>query len=442
MPRATFVIFAGADQWRLGAASSEGAKIMDLSVSPDSSPEQIAALVAGALKAAGYDGQAVTLAIPSSWCFAASIDVGDLPRHDRKAMLFRLEEKLPLSAESLVADFIFHRPGQALGIGAKIHAIAPLIDALEAHAVAVQSIVPTAMLVAQGLHTDDSSRLLLFSEGPEQINLVALEGDGPVSWATAPAGAEDLRLQLELIRASLSSSPALEVVEVDARLISALDQPPKQHEGKVLTIAMEVASEVLQGRLHPWIDLRRGPLAIHDKLRLVRKPLNMALATSIALLLALATIVLVRGQRYSQIEQSSQRQLVEAFREQFPGWEVPANVRVIIQSEHRKAALASGAAQPAHPSRSALQTLLDIMTRLPREGRYSITQLSFAESSFELQGQARTNEQLDELAAAARAAGMEVQPPEARRNPEGFWNFTLRGSLPIKPDGRVAKGGS
>jgi hypothetical protein len=39
---------------------------------------------------------------------------------------------------------------------------------------------------------------------------------------------------------------------------------------------------------------------------------------------------------------------------------------------------------------------------------------------------------VDVLAAAARRPGIELPPPEAHRDSEGFWSFTLRGSLKDK----------
>lgn len=442
MAQSTFVIFAGAEQSSIGIDSGAGPKSIKLEVAKDASPAQIAATVSQSLKSASYRGQGVMLALPSSWCFAASISIGDLPRNDRKAMLYRFEEKLPLAAENVVADFCFHDGGAALGVCAKLAIIAPMIEKLEAEQIAVQSIVPAALLVAQGIAKEKSSCILLFPDESEQINLISLEDDAPRHWATVPAAGSDLEMQLQLVSSSLPTPPALKAIGLDAALVRELGQPVKERNENLLSLAMSAASGILSGRLRPWIELRRGALAIADPLRLVRRPLNAALAAGVALLLALSVTFLVRAHRYAVIEQETRRQLIEAFQERFPGWEVPANVRVIVESEHRKAALAAGAARPTQAPRSALQTMLDIMTRLPKEGRYSITQLSFAESSFELQGQARTNEQLDELVSAARAAGMEVQPPEARKKTEGYWNFTLRGTLPAKPDGQMAKGGA
>src|SRR5947209_18703807 len=59
------------------------------------------------LRSAGYAGQGVVLGVPSGACLCAPILSDDLPSKDRRrAMLYRLEEKIPLPAEEVVADFI------------------------------------------------------------------------------------------------------------------------------------------------------------------------------------------------------------------------------------------------------------------------------------------------------------------------------------------------
>jgi hypothetical protein len=71
--------------------------------------------------------------------------------------------------------------------------------------------------------------------------------------------------------------------------------------------------------------------------------------------------------------------------------------------------------------------------------------MSFEETSFDLEGQVTSYEQLDGIAAAARKAGMDVAAPESRKNAEGLWEFTLHGAVPAGRGaggaGEVAKGG-
>src|SRR5687768_8458701 len=117
MAARTFILFAGHDgRWRLAIDTSWA----DVPAEPGAPVEHVAELAADAMRRAGYRGAPVLLAIPSAWCFAASISNADLPRRrDRGARLFRLEEKLPLAAEEVVADFI-DAGDRSLGVCARI----------------------------------------------------------------------------------------------------------------------------------------------------------------------------------------------------------------------------------------------------------------------------------------------------------------------------------
>jgi hypothetical protein len=445
MSQNTFVLFAGAKSWRVAARASGETRFLDVDFSAQASLDQVAYAVSQTLQNISYDGQPVLLAIPSAWCFSASIAISDLPRHDRKPMLYRLEEKLPLSAEGVVADFITHGD-EALGVCAKLSVLAPLIEALESKHIPVQSVSPARLLTAQSAQSSKRDARVLLCGHNGQVDLFAFEGASPVGWAVAGADARDIGRQLPLLCMALPAVPNLEAIDLDPALISSLKESLSQtidvHPGPADSLAVDAAAEVVSGRRRPWIELRRGPLGIHDPLRLHRRPLNAALAAVFVLLLCVSAALLYRAHRYGTVASSAGRQMVEAFRAQFPGWEVPANVRVIVESEHRKAAVAASGAAPIGPTRSALQTLDAILGRMPTEGRFTIDRMSFGDTSFEMEGQVRSNEQLDGIAEAARLAGMEVEPPEARKNAEGFWSFVIRGAAPSseKPAAEVAKG--
>src|SRR5579859_6002100 len=102
MPADAFIFFASDTNWRICAVVGGAPKYVDVSLAPDATAQQRAEKVSTALQSFGYTGDAAILAVPSSWCYAASISTDDLPRNDRKAMIYRLEEKLPLAAESLI----------------------------------------------------------------------------------------------------------------------------------------------------------------------------------------------------------------------------------------------------------------------------------------------------------------------------------------------------
>src|SRR5690606_25478069 len=70
-------------------------------------PDAAADAAAARLLERGYGGDGVVLAIPSAWALAAPVSAEGLPKKgQRQAILYRLEEKLPVSAEEVVADHL------------------------------------------------------------------------------------------------------------------------------------------------------------------------------------------------------------------------------------------------------------------------------------------------------------------------------------------------
>src|SRR4051812_46687104 len=133
-------------------------KLTDVAVAAGAEPGAIAGAVAAALKAQGYRGEGVLLAIESSMCLCAPVRTEGLPtKHRRRAMTYRLEEKLPIAAEDVVADFIEGGPAadaEALGTCVRRTALAPMVEALEESGVAVAAICPASLLALQHLMRD------------------------------------------------------------------------------------------------------------------------------------------------------------------------------------------------------------------------------------------------------------------------------------------------
>ena len=127
-----FILFVSDDDaspWRLAPVFGDAPAV---EVAP--SPAQVAL----SLRQAGYRGEGIVLALPSTWCVAATIDIANVPTRDYRSMTYRLEEHLPLAAESIVADFVV-RGGRALAVCAKIDVLRETIAGLEAEGIAVKT---------------------------------------------------------------------------------------------------------------------------------------------------------------------------------------------------------------------------------------------------------------------------------------------------------------
>lgn len=423
----TYIVFSDQARWRI--AASDGAPTpewIDVPVGFASPADEIAEQIAGALARSGYNGGTVMLAARWEWCMAASISTANLLRRDRNAMRFRLEEKLPLPAEEVVADFVA-AGDSALGVCVRLDEIKPFVDALESRGVAVQSVVPSALLSAQAICRPGAAHVLLTGDGGS-INVITVEHARPTAWSVAHANAADLRLHVEI---ALHRSGATEVhaCELGTALLSSL---PNVNVLKDTTAeaAARAGRLILLGHARPWIELRRDALAVRDRLRSLRGGLNAALTAAAILLLALAGVMWLRSARYERCTRDDERQLLDQFRAEFRGWAVPANVRAVIESEHAKlAAQQAGAAQQAS-AESALRTLVRVLGSLPQGSKAVLERMTFDDRGFALEGRIAAPGELDVMTSAIRSTGLRVSPPQSQRDSEGTWRFTLRGELP------------
>jgi hypothetical protein len=429
-----YVLFAADELWRV---ASRGA-VDEVRLDRQASAKEIAAGVAGVLRGRGYQGEGLLLALPGSWCLSAEISTADLPRQDRAAMAFRLEEKLPLAAEHFTADFMIEGD-RALGVCVPNERVRSLVEALEGAGVVVASVSPAVMLAAQELargtpESAASNRLFLCGEEGE-VNLVALRQGRPVAWALTGIDPAILTMQTDLVVNEIGEDAGLIASDLPDGVADALrsagytfSTPPQTLEKAVV----RVAGDIIQGGLAPWFELRRGAMAVEDPLRAVRRPLNAALLAGVVVCFVLALALVYRSVRYDHLADSYEKSLADEFQKEFPRMAVPINPQATLLSEKRKLMQAGSSALPAQAQESALRVLRDVLTRIPPASNLSMDHMTFNDTSLELNGKSRTNEDVDALVSAARAAGMEVPQPQMRKDAAGYWNFMVRGSKPGK----------
>ena len=158
-------------------------------ITPDGSPSKVEV------------GEAV-LALPSHWCFSARManekgTGASRGRAWRRGLIFDLEEKLPLAAEEMTADFLV-QGDQVLGVCVRTEQVAPVINALEQAGSAVSVVCPAAMLALQTLLDDTtchSAHAVLIAE-EDQLNLFVVTDAEPSGWHLLPAGAQDVAARL------------------------------------------------------------------------------------------------------------------------------------------------------------------------------------------------------------------------------------------------------
>ena len=126
------------------------------------------------------------IGIPATWCMAAGISTTGLRKQaKRQAMLYRLEEKLPVEAESLVVDFSCPDQERALGVAMLPDRLEVMLQELESAALSVECICPTTFIAAEGFEPAEEAALLLIGDNGH-LEILATRNRKPAMWRIVP----------------------------------------------------------------------------------------------------------------------------------------------------------------------------------------------------------------------------------------------------------------
>jgi len=423
----------------------------------DASADQQAGTVAKFLSSHGYRGQPVLVALPSGWCMAAAVSTEGVPADDRAALAFRLEEQLPVAAESFTADFVLPTSSDApaaLGVAVPNDRVTPIVAALESAGITVQSVTPAAMLALEaclarvrGLMALRETRapsigsdvdiaemptaIVALPDEGGRVSLFALTDDRPIAWVTSERAPDQLELNLNLLRLELPDGVPVLTCGLPAGAHAwpeGLELNPTVSPAELDGLVGTLAQEILSGRRVPRIEFRRGALATGDPLRLHRRAINVALVSAAAFFLIVAGFLFHRGTQYDRLATSYEAQLANEYKQAFGGQSVPPGVRRVVESELRKLTSAGATALPAEARQSALKLMRDVLSGVDAAAPVSFDRMSFSDTGFEAEGRCKSPEDLTGLITASKSAGLDVPPPQMRKAEGNAWTFVLKGA--------------
>ena len=155
--------------------------------------------------------------------------------------------------------------------------------------------------------------------------------------------------------------------------------------GDPLPLAARFAGELLAGRQRPWVDLRRGPLAIRDSLRLFASPSTPPSAPqrhSCSCRVASSSIAPPIRPGGRRLRAADGRGLQPAIsRLGHAAQRAGGGEQRAPQDRGPRAA-----GKPGTVGESAFQVLQDVLGSVPAKVRYRIEKLMFTETSFTLEG--------------------------------------------------------
>jgi len=433
----TSVIFVGDPTWQIGTISAGELSLIEVSIPPNDDPSQVVGHLLPILKEHGHPNQSVVLAVPSDACLCAAISTQGLPRKKlRQAMNYRLEEKLPVAAEEIVADFVSVN-GQALGVCIEPAKIAPIVEALEQAGVAVELVCPTAILALQGRrHSDETHECNTLIWGhKDHLELFTLADSKPKAWRLLAQSPDDLAIQLGMQIINHGAPLRIEAYNVGQPLLDRIaDESDIQivasNEESMLTAATRGADQILTGKTPGWINLRRDALGAKDPMRRFYKPLQAAVIAGLVFLACSSVAMLWRANRYEQIASQAEAQQRAIFEDLFPNQTLPISVKSRLASEQRRLRDLFGVTSQRPRQTSSLLALRDLLTQIPTAIRYRLLEIRLTDDRLYLDGQTRTHSDADAIVASLnKHRAFNIEPPRTETLAGKGIAFTIIGVI-------------
>jgi type II secretory pathway component PulL len=433
--KTAFVIFMEADAAVVATVRNEVVALEFIQSVAAKCDDSMAEQVAERMRQAGYSGEPVMLALPAQGCLCASISTDDLPRqHRRDAMLYRLEDQLPLAAEDIVSDFVPTHP-RSLAVCVQYKPIEDLVEYLQARGIEIQCICPTGILAGQYLGSLAPYGTAAGLWANEHALELLLETDGkPNEWYHLPVADSDLKRHL-LARFESQESPrkihCFKVqTEIQAEVMAAGAFELVIHSEGLYDCAALCASRILAMQQPALIELRRGALASADPYRRLRNPLLAAVMSLLLFALSCSAACFWRARGYREMNARIHSQQQMLFQEVLPTSDLPTSVRLRLASEERKLRGLSGASAQFPTSPSALNLLYETLRRLPTDMRFRILELRIAPERVYIEGQARSHSDVDAIASALGSGSIfDVEQPRTERLKEKGVSFILCAEL-------------
>ena len=442
MGRHRWILLQRATQWIVMLSDGEHATISETDIdSEDLNDADLAEAIAAQLTADGYDGSGVLVALDSEECLAVTANVDPSVRSSgRHAVMYELEQYLPLAAEAFTADYHEHSKG-LFAVVVETGLFLPLLQALEDRGVFVQSLIPAALVVAQGLirHvvsnnglTNEVDHALLWGN-QSHVDCVFIDKEGVYAWYHPEATTSSI---LQLLKAHKASTNRAVLVHSCClpKSVVELSVGEPGIDSKPLEIPQELganantrdfpteslassAYEILSGKMTTWIDIRRDALGISDRFRPIRRSIWFASLGAMMVCVSLSAAFYLHSQQYARLKDDQEIQQAAIFQEVLPDQHLRTGFCSRLESEYKKMSGLKGKAAELPNRMSSLKTLHYFLQSLPNRLRFRIQEVRFEQDQISLDGQVRTHSDADKIASSLREGGFHVEAPSTRAIP-------------------------
>ncbi len=406
------IVIERSDEWLIVV----GKKTEHLAL--DVSNNELVACVTLMTKHAGLKNPNCVLAPASTSCFFAALDLGaEIDVRDRAALVFELEDHLPIDAESMVADFVLVPSSSenktVASVAIEVGRWREIADAFESAGIPVASIVPAAVLAARSIcrNLDFTDTVQLLLVAGSDCDLIKVKNEMIVDWKHTRVDANLLRRHQLFDAGGSDQVVAVGADEAQVSMIrsvyEAIEVAPESSESHIIR-----GAELLFTKASPrWFDLRRDQLGPSDPLRPIQTQLRLVALAAAACLLAVLIGGWWRTQRIeTEIENVRGRQQ-ELFKTAFPDTKVPAALLRRVRSEYARVMGSRGATSQVDVPKSAPKILCALLTALPDDVRFRIKSVKVLNGQVDLDLQVRVPTDAGKLAMSLESSGFNVKPP-------------------------------
>ncbi len=433
MADGAYMLLPSGQSWRVARIAAGQCELHDV---PDAGEGDVFGRLLQVLEELGHKGQSVCLALSSSYVFCARLNIASLPRKNRSAaMLYRLEEQLPLEAERLTADFLPMASGFALGFAVETAGLKEIVDKLLQNGIRVGAICPASLLAAfyvQSARGAEACNYILISD-EGRLELCRIDHRTLSNWYCLDSSPEKLSQSLaaDMLSNQLPGDhPTVLVVgglspDAESRLKEDLDAKVIKLEkaARPAELAAQGAAQVLAGKLS-CVDFNRGALLPAGKWGPLAGHLKWARSLAIVLLVALSVSLGLRAWLYQGLTARHVGLQQGQYRRVFPTGPIPQDLNARMKSElARVSGISGGSEMPTQPN--AINTLGRVIAAMPDGMKFKINEIRVSPQEIILEGQVLNHGDAGILAQAINRAGFFAEAPKTQQLPRNEVAFTL-----------------